>query len=82
MIHINYIDQIFYHSERGTLAQQSIHSGDRALFQILVNEFGANLLLPVPFANGKFSHSKLAPYHQMNMYAYLAYSPMRDLWFA
>ena len=71
---INYIDQIFY--REGTLAQQAVLSGDRSLFRLLVNDFGADLTLPYPYP---------VPWderHQINAFALLVYADHFDPWFA
>lgn len=72
---INYVDQIFYDKERGTLLHQAIHTGDRAIFDVLVRSFGANLALPAP-------GNDFGVVRQWNVYALLAHTTHCDLWFA
>lgn len=65
---INYVDQIFYDNDDGSLLHQTVRSGDRATFDVLVRSFGANLTLPAP--------------RQRNIYTLLVQTPHCDLWFA
>ena len=73
----------------GTLAQQAMTNGDRAMFYLLVHTYKANMALPTPLSS-KFpktldkdylSRTPPGPPNQTNCYSFLAYAEHRDLWF-
>ncbi|KAM5354993.1 hypothetical protein ACJ41O_001639 [Fusarium nematophilum] len=76
---VNYVDQIFYSPEMGTLAQRAIYSGDRQMFHMLVHDFGAQLSLPCPFLAEHGYLQVSAP--PINVYALFANATHYDLWF-
>jgi hypothetical protein len=74
---IEYIDQIFYSDSSGTLLHQAIESGDRNMFKLLLNAFGADPALPVPWIGS--DHGRIG---QINVYNLLALTDHCDIWFA
>lgn len=88
---IRFVDQIFHDSEKRTLAQQAISSGNRGMLRLLVSNFGADVQLPVSHNNenipGSFKIRELArrvpeTLAQFNCYCLIACSIHKDVWFA
>ncbi|CZR60275.1 uncharacterized protein PAC_10171 [Phialocephala subalpina] len=79
------IDLIFYDVDRGTLAQQSLVSGDRYMFRLLTQCYHANAALPAPAPTAKarrLTRKNNILGNKMNLYSVLAYTVHRDTWFA